>query len=276
MIEIGKWNTLQVVSDTKFGLYLADEEGQDVLLPNKYCPKDARVGDTLEVFVYRDSEQRIIATTQRPLILRDTFAYLRVKEVVTIGAFLDWGLEKDLLVPYREQEPRMEFGKRYMVYLYLDPASQRLVATNRVRRHLRNDHLGVEVGEEVALLIWEETEIGYRAIVNHQHTGMIYRTDLYEPLRIGEKLKGYVRAIRDDGKLDLSLQPTGLENVEAQAEALLALLRKHGGQLPFGDKSDPEDIQRQLKMSKKTFKKAAGMLLKQQLVNIEDHHLRLR
>ncbi len=271
MMNIGKYNTLEVVSDTKFGLYLADEEGNDVLLPNKFCPKDAKIGDKLDVFVYRDHEQRPVATNQRPLIIRDSFAYLKVKQVGTVGAFLDWGLEKDLLVPYKEQEPRMDEGRKYVVFLYLDTASGRLVATNRVRRHVNNDDIEVEVGDEVALLIWEENEAGFRAIINNKHFGIIYRSDLFEPLRIGDKMKGYVRAIREDNKIDLSLQPIGFENVEATAETLLVLLKKNGGSLPFGDKSDPEAIQKQLKMSKKTFKKAAGTLFKKKLVRIEDN-----
>jgi uncharacterized protein len=274
-MNIGNWNTLRVVSDTKFGLYLVDEDGNDVLLPNKYSPREAQIGDEMEVFIYRDSEQRLVATTLQPLILRDTFAFLKVKQVGTVGAFLDWGLEKDLLVPYKEQDPRMEAGRRYLVYLYLDTASDRLVATNRIRRHVSNTNLEVAVGDEVSLLIWEETEIGYRAIVNNRHHGMLYRTDLYEPLRIGERMSGFVRAIREDNKLDLSLQPLGLENLEAGAEKLLALLKEKGGKLPFGDKSDPEEIQRTLKMSKKTFKRAAGMLLKKGLVKVTESEVTL-
>jgi uncharacterized protein len=270
MMTIGKWNTLEVVSDTKFGLYLADEEGNDVLLPNKYCPKEAAIGDKLEVFIYSDHEQRPVATTLRPLIMRDQFAYLRVKQVGTIGAFLDWGLEKDLLVPYKEQEPRMEEGQRYIVFMYLDQASGRLVATNRVHRQLVNKDLEVEVGDEVGILIWEQNEAGYKAIINNKHSGIVYRSDLYAPLRIGERMKAYVRAIREDNKIDLSLQPIGFENVEASAESLLEMLQKNGGHLPYGDKSDAELIQQKLKMSKKTFKKAAGTLFKKKLVRIED------
>jgi uncharacterized protein len=274
-MNIGNWNTLRVVSDTKFGLYLVDEDGNDVLLPNKYSPREAQIGDEMEVFIYRDSEQRLVATTLQPLILRDTFAFLKVKQVGTVGAFLDWGLEKDLLVPYKEQDPRMEAGRRYLVYLYLDTASDRLVATNRIRRHVSNTNLEVAVGDEVSLLIWEETEIGYRAIVNNRHHGMLYRTDLFEPLRIGERMVGFVRAVREDNKLDLSLQPLGLENLEAGAEKLLALLKEKGGKLHFGDKSDPEEIQRTLKMSKKTFKRAAGMLLKKGLVKVTESEVTL-
>ncbi|MFM2377229.1 MAG: hypothetical protein RLZZ165_2326 [Bacteroidota bacterium] len=270
MMNIGKWNALEVVGDTKFGLYLADEEGNEVLLPNKYCPKDAKIGDKLDVFVYRDAQQRPVATTLRPLIIRDSFAYLKVKQVGTIGAFLDWGLEKDLLAPYREQDPRMEEGRRYMVYLYLDPVSGRLVCTNRIRRHLSNDQIDFEVGDEVFLQVWEQTEIGFRAIVNNRHIGMVFRTDLHEPLHIGDKMKGYIRSIREDNKIDLSLHPIGFENVETQAELLLEHLRKCGGHLPYGDKSNPEAIQKHLKMSKKTFKRAAGMLLKRNLVRIEE------
>lgn len=273
MMTIGKWNTLRVVADTKFGLYLGDEEGNEVLLPNKYCPKEAQIGDEINVFLYRDSEMRPVATTLPPFITRDTFAFLKVREVTSIGAFLDWGLEKDLLVPFKEQEPRMDLNRWYIVYMYLDMASGRLVATNRVRRFVKNEELTIEVGDEVQLLIWEETEVGFRAIINNKHHGMVYRTDLFNPLRIGERMKGYVRLIREDNKVDLSLNPPGFGHVEAQAEVLLKLLKDRGGRLPFGDKSDPDAIQMALNMSKKTFKKAAGTLLKKQLITVSDHEV---
>jgi uncharacterized protein len=273
MMNIGKWNTLTVLRDTKFGLFLGDEAGNDVLLPNKYCPKDAQIGDQLEVFIYRDSEQRLVATNLTPLIRLNSFAYLRVRQITTVGSFLDWGLEKDLLAPYKEQEPRMEEGKRYIVYMYLDEVTGRLVATNRYRRYLSNDQLEVAEGDEVNLIITEETEIGFRAIINHRHTGILYRSDLFQALRIGDKLKGFVKAIRLDNKIDLCLQQQGFENIEVQAQLLLTQLKALGGTIPLGDKSGPEEIQKQLQMSKKTFKKAAGTLMKKGLATVDDHSI---
>lgn len=273
MIQIGKWNTLTVLRDTKHGLFLGDEEGGEVLLPNKYSPKDAKEGDELTVFIYRDSEQRLIATSLRPLITLNGFAYLRVTDVGTVGAFLDWGLEKELFVPHRLQEPPMEVGRRYIVHMFLDQVTDRLVATNRYRRFLSNARMELEEGDEVGLLVMEETPVGYRAIVNNKHTGMLYSSDLYRPLNLGDRLTGFVKTIREDGKLDLRLQAEGFENIETQAKVLLKLLRDAGGKLEFGDKSEPEDIQQALQMSKKTFKRAAGTLMRLRLAVIHEYKI---
>jgi predicted RNA-binding protein (virulence factor B family) len=198
-----------------------------------------------------------------------------VRQVGTVGAFLDWGLEKDLLAPYREQDPRMELGERYIVYMYLDEVTGRLVATNRVRRYLNNAELDVEEGDEVHLLIMEETEIGFRAIVNNRYSGMVYRSELFQPLRVGDRIKAFIKAIRPDNKLDLSLQKLGFENVEDQVGILLSKLQAAGGKLALGDKSNPDEVQRLLKMSKKTFKKAAGMLMKKGMVKVHDFSVEL-
>jgi predicted RNA-binding protein (virulence factor B family) len=275
MMKIGIWNTLTVLRDTQYGLFLGDDAGNDVLLPNKYCPRSAKVGDQLDVFIYRDSEERLVATNLQPLIKLNTYAYLQVRHISTVGAFLDWGLEKDLLSPYREQEPRMEVGQRYMVFMYLDELTGRLVATNRIRRFLHNEELDVEEGQEVLIQIWEETEIGFRAIVNNRFSGMLYRSELFQPLHIGDRVKGYVKAIRPDNKLDLTLQKQGFQHVEDQTEELLAKLTAAGGKMPIGDKSTPEEILRLLHISKKTFKKAAGILMKKGLVQIDDHSIHL-
>jgi uncharacterized protein len=275
MMKIGNWNTLKVLRDTKFGLFLGDEAGNDVLLPNKYCPKEAQIGEELTVFIYRDSEQRLVATNLIPLIKLNCFAFLRVRQVGTVGAFLDWGLEKDLLAPYREQDPRMELGERYVVYMYLDDVTGRLVATNRIRRYLNNTELDVAQGDEIQMLIAEETEIGFRAIVNNRYSGILYRSELFQPVRIGDRLKGYIKAVRPDNKLDLSIQKLGFENVESQTDALLAKLQAMGGRLELGDKSSPEEVQRQLLMSKKTFKKAAGILMKKGLALVDDKSVTL-
>ncbi len=275
MMNIGKWNTLAVLRDTKFGLFLGDTEGNDVLLPNKYCPKDAKIGDQLEVFLYRDSEERLVATTLTPLVKLNSFAYLTVRQVGTIGAFLDWGLEKDLLAPYREQDPRMEVGYAYIVYMYLDDLTNRLVATNRIRRYLNNDELEVEVGDTVQILVAEEVEIGFRVIVNNRHSGILYRSELFQPVRVGDRMLAFVKAIRPDNKLDISLQKQGFENVETQVKELLAKLEAIGGKLALGDKSDPAAVQAQLNMSKKTFKKAAGILMKKGLVVVDDFSIAL-
>jgi hypothetical protein len=275
MMTIGKWNRLEVLRDTPPGFFLGDDAGTEVLLPHKWVPRGCQVGDEIEVFLYRDAEGRPIATTMRPLIERDGFAMLRVKQVSNVGAFLDWGLEKDLFVPFREQEETMVEGRHYLVHLYLDKQSGRLAASSKLFRFLDNDELSVDVGAQVEVVIASALPIGYKAIVNNLHTGMIYRNEVYRPVKVGDKLPAYVKAIRPDNKIDLSLQPIGYDNVEQQAHALLAIIQKNGGRIDLGDKSDADEIQAVLQMSKKTFKKAAGLLFKQKKVMIEEQAIYL-
>jgi uncharacterized protein len=269
MIEIGKYNTLKIVRDTQVGLYLSDGK-EDILLPNKYVPREFEVGEELIVFVYLDHEERPVATTLEPYIYLNEFALLRVNYTNKFGAFLDWGLEKDLFVPFREQARPMEKGKRYLVYMYTDEKSNRLVGTSKINQFLSNDELTVEVGEEVDLIISHITEMGINVIINEQHKGLMYKDQVYEDLRTGDRMKGYIKHIRPDNKIDVSLQKAGFENIEPNAEKVLDELRASRGFLRLNDDSHPEDIKTVLKMSKKTFKKAIGTLYKQKLIEIKD------
>ncbi len=272
MIEIGKYNTLQILRDTKVGLFLGNgNEAEDILLPNKYVPNKFEIGDVLTVFVYLDHEERPVATTLEPYILLNEFALLRVNYVNQVGAFMDWGMEKDILVPFKEQARPMEKGKRYLIYLYMDEKTNRLVASSKTNQFLNNETLTVEKGEEVDLIVSHITEIGINVIINEKHKGLIYKDEVYDDaIRTGDKLKGYIKTIRPDNKIDVSLQIQGYENVEPNAQIILDELKASRGFLRLHDNSHPEDIKTVLKMSKKTFKKAIGSLFKQQLIDIKD------
>lgn len=270
MIEIGKYNTLTIDRDTQVGLFLTDGK-EDVLLPNKYVPKVFEMGEEITVFVYLDHEERPVATTLQPYILLNEFGLLRVNYTNQIGAFLDWGMEKDILVPFKEQARPMEKGKRYLVYLYMDEKTNRLVASSKTNQFLSNDNLTVEVGEEVDLIVSHITELGINVIINEQHKGLIYKDEVYDDaIRTGDKLRGYIKAIRPDNKIDVALQKQGFESIEPNAEKILDELRANRGFLRLNDASHPEDIRTVLKMSKKTFKKAIGVLYKQQQIEIKE------
>lgn len=272
MIEIGKYNTLTILRDTKVGLFLGNgNEAEDILLPNKYVPEQFEIGDEITVFVYLDHEERPVATTLEPYILLNEFALLRVNYVNQIGAFLDWGMEKDILAPFREQARTMEKGKRYLVYLYMDEKTNRLVATSKINQFLKNDNLTVERGEEVDLIVSHITELGINVIINEQHKGLLYKDEVYdESIRTGDRLRGYIKTIRPDNKIDVSLEKLGYERIEPNAERILDELRASRGFLRLNDNSHPEDIKTVLQMSKKTFKKAIGALYKDKLIEIKD------
>ncbi len=275
MIAIGKFNTLRIERFAPPGLYLEDEEGTEVLLPNRWITEDMKIDDELEVFIYRDSEDRMIATTLRPHILRDEFGYLQVKQVNQVGAFLDWGLEKDLLVPFKEQRAKMREGGRYLVHLYLDVESWRLSASAKIQKYLETETIELEVGEEVEVLICERTDLGVKVIVNHLYQGLLYNSELFKEVRMGDKTIGYVKAIRDDGKIDVALEKQGYKSVEPNAQKILDLLTQNEGFLALHDKSDPEKVKYQLGMSKKLFKKAIGSLYKEKKIVIEEEGIRL-
>lgn len=275
MLFIGKYNYLTIERVTSVGMFLSDVEGEEVLLPNQYITDDMQVGDQIKVFVYLDSEDRPVATTQTPKIIRNEFAFLEVKDVSEYGAFLDWGLIKDLFVPFREQPSPMEIGERHVVFLYLDQKSQRLLASARLDRFLENERLTVAEGDEVDLLIWQKTDLGYNVVVNQYHKGLIYANEVFQPLQIGDSLKGYVKKIREENKLDISLQKTGYEVVEPVAKQILEEIEKGGGSLNLSDSSSPEDIYNKLKISKKVFKKAIGGLYKQGIIRITENGIYL-
>lgn len=275
MIKMGEYNTLLVVKDTQYGLFLADEEYNEVLLPGKYVPAGVKIGDELTVFVYRDSGQRPVATTLVPKITLGEYACLTVKQSTQVGAFLDWGLEKDLLVPFEEQQVPMVEGRRYVVHLYLDAFTDRLVASSRLKRFLNNDELTVAEGDLVDLIVIGHVELGVQVIVNNAHTGLVYKSELYKPLKPGDVLEGYVKTVRPDNKLDITLQKQGYEAIEPNAEAVLEKLKRRNGFLALGDHSSPEEISAELQMSKKAFKRAIGVLFKQRRVRIEEDGIHL-
>jgi hypothetical protein len=269
-MKIGQFNTLTIDRDTQVGLFLTDGK-EDVLLPNKYVPKVFEIGEEITVFVYLDHEERPVATTLVPYIFLNEFALLRVNYVNQVGAFMDWGMEKDILVPFKEQARPMEKGKRYMVYLYMDEKTNRLVASSKSNQFLNNEDLSVEKGEEVDLIISHITEIGINVIINQKHKGLVYKDEVYDDaIRTGDKMKGYIKTIRPDGKIDVALNKQGFENIEPNSEIILNELRASRGFLRLNDNSNPEDIKTVLKMSKKTFKKAIGLLYKEKLIEIKD------
>ena len=269
MIQIGIYNDLEILRDTSIGLYLGDKQGNDVLLPWKDEPEDIAIGDVLSVFVYKDSEDRLIATTKKPFILLNEFAFLEVKQVNRVGAFLDWGLVKDLLVPFREQPQEMLRGRSYVVFMYHDKTTDRLVASGNVRKFLNNDDLTVSEEEEVDLMVYGFDDIGINVVINNTHRGLLYKNEIFTKVEYGDRLKGYIKKIRDDNKIDVVLQKQGYAHVEPNAQKILSLLQEAEGFLFLNDKSSPEDIKYQLQMSKKTFKKAIGALYKQKLIRIE-------
>ena len=275
MIQIGKYNTLTILRDTQVGLFLGDAnsnaDGLDgILLPNKYVPKVFEIGEELTVFVYLDHEERLVATTLEPYILLNEFSLLRVNYVNNIGAFLDWGMEKDILVPFKEQARPMEKGKRYLVYLYMDEKTNRLVASSKTNQFLSNDDLDIQNGDEVDLIVSHITEIGINVIINEKHKGLLYKDEVYDDaIRTGDRMIGYIKNIRPDNKIDVSLQKQGYESVEPNSEIIIDELRANRGFLRLNDNSDPDDIRTVLKMSKKTFKKAIGLLYKQKIIDIK-------
>jgi len=276
MIEIGKYNTLTILRTTSVGLYLGDEEGEDVLLPNKYVPENYEIDDDIKVFVYLDYDERKIATTLTPKILMHQFALLEVTAVSEHGAFLDWGLEKNLLVPFKEQRQKMEEGRWYIVYLNLDEQTDRLYASNRIEKVLDNEMLSVAKGEEVDIMFFRETEIGYSVIVNHCHKGLVFKNELFKEVNIGDQQKAYIKLVREENKLDISLQPIGYENFNSvNTQKLYDDLKSNDGFIPLTDKSAPDDIYKRFGISKKAFKKAVGELYKQRKIIIEEKGISL-
>jgi len=267
-MKLGEYNVLTILRITTVGAYLGDEFDNDVLLPNKYLTQQMSVGEDITVFLYNDSEDRLVATTEKPFIVLNQFAYLQVKEVTPYGAFLDWGLEKDLLVPFREQTNKLEEGKYYLIYLMLDESTNRLVATAKTNKKYSTDTSEIELEKEVDLLICETFDLGVKVIVNGKHLGIVYLSDLTRSLRRGDNEIGYVFKIREDGKLDVRLEQSGYQKIEPSAERLLALMKNRKGTLFLTDKSDPDDIRDQVGMSKKTFKQAVGNLYKNKLIQL--------
>ena len=276
MLKIGNTNTLTVARTSDYGLYLNSSQG-DILLPNRYVTDAMEVGHTLEVFVYTDSEDRLVCVTDAPLAEVGKFAALRVKEVTSFGAFLDWGLEKDLLLPFKEQLFPVRTGDTVVVRVCLDPRTQRVIAVAKLQPFFHRDTALLNEKQQVSLLIFQETDLGYKVLVDHKYDGLVYRNEVFETLQIGQQKTGYLKRIRDDGKLDVSLQPlNAVAGMDAsRASVLQKLSEVDGGYLPYHDKSDPVAIERAFGLSKKAFKRAIGGLYKDKQVSLEDGGIRL-
>ena len=275
MLEVGQYHHLTVLRDTSVGMFLGDLKGNEILLPIKYIPEGLEVDGSIEVFVYKDSEDRPIATTLKPLALPGEFAVLTVNDVSSYGAFLEMGLEKELLAPYKEQNQNLVVGRQVLVYVYLDEATNRLVASCKTNKFVKRDFIDLEENEEVDVLIGPRTDLGINVIINNTYAGLIYENEVFEKVRLGDKKKGYIYKLREDDKIDVRLQPTGYENIDAFEQKLLDTLEANGGKLPVGDKSAPERIYELLQMSKKNFKKAAGSLYKKRLITVEPTAIQL-
>lgn len=274
--DIGKINTLIAARQEQQGFYLRGEDSFDqVLLPNAYIPEGFKVGDEIDVFVYLDNEERITATTLVPNIQINDFAALTVAQVNRMGAFMDMGIVKQLLVPYKEQAIPMEEGKTYVVYMYLDQKTERLVGTSKFNRYLTNEGCSLEKGDEVDLMVLHSSSLGTNVIINKEHLGLIFRSDVNQPVKLGQKLKGFIKAIREDGKIDVLLQEEGVASFEPNAEKVLEILRRGDGFLGLHDKSDSKEISKRLLMSKKSFKRAIGNLYRDQKIKIEKDGIRL-
>ena len=274
-LEIGKKQRLIVERFTDNGAYLITPSGQEVLLPNKYVD-NLKKGDVVLVFVYTDSMDRPVATTETPKVMADQFACLEVKDTSTHGAFMDWGLEKDLFVPFKEQERKMKTGQWYLVYAFLDKLTKRMMASSYVHRYIKKDKIDLVEGDEVSIIVGNTTPNGTQVIVENLYQGLLYENEVFEELLMGSHRIGFVKKIREDGKLDISLRKTGMDNLEEGAQRILAALERNQGRLSLHDKSTPEEIQMILQMSKKNFKRSLGILYKAQRVVLVENEIKLK
>ncbi len=274
-IKLGDYNTLTVVKTVDFGMYLDGGKAGEILLPARYVPEGTEVGDELEVFIYLDQDERIIATTEKPIAKVGDFAYLEVKWVNEFGAFLGWGLMKDLFCPFREQKKKMELGESYIVHIHIDENSYRIVASAKIDQYLNKEACPYSQGDEVDLLVWQKTELGFKVIINNEYAGLVYEDQVFSYIHTGDKLKGYIQNVRPDGKIDVSLQRTGRQHTLDFSDTLLNYMKEHGGTCRLGDKSPAEDIYQEFQVSKKVFKKAVGDLYRRRLIIISDTGLTL-
>ncbi len=275
MVQVGQYNTLKVVKKVDFGLYLDGGEAGEILLPKRFVPNGAKPDDELEVFLYHDGENRLIATTQKPIAIAGDIALLTVVSINNQGAFLDWGLMKDVFLPLSQQTTRIAVGGEYLIKLYIDERTGRVAATQRVERYLSNDELTVKEKQEVDLLVYQKTDIGYKVIINNQHLGVLHYNEVFRELEYGAKEKGYVKTIREDNKIDISLGEAGYKKVETEAEKILRLLAENDGYLPYHDKSEPAAIYDFFGISKKVFKMTVGTLYKQRKVELTQTGIKL-
>ena len=297
-IQLGQQNLLKAAWKVDFGMYLEGDEEGKILLPARYVPEDLEVGDEIEVFVYLDNEERRVATTLEPKAMVGDFAYLEVAWVNEFGAFLDWGLMKDLFCPFREQKKRMEAGRSYIVHVHLDEESYRIMASAKIEKWLENDKLAkgeveisshsgslstvedegrgpLSVGQKVSALIWQKTDLGFKAIIDNKYGALLYDSQLFREIHTGDKVEAYITKIRPDGKIDIALQQNGRQHTEDFAEKLLHYLQYRGGRCRLGDKSSAEEIKEQFGVSKKTYKRAIGDLYKRRLITISEDGIEL-
>lgn len=275
MLEIGKINHLEIYRIVEFGAYLTDGKGGEVLLPKKYLPEHAAIGTMLDVFLYTDSEDRPVATTLRPAAMAGEVALLPVIATTRVGAFLDWDLEKDLFWPFGEQISPVIAGKKYLVKVLFDPVSKRMLASNRFGTMAKKIPFEHKINDPVNLTVWERHEKGYRVLINDIFPAMLFKSDIFQDLLPGDRIPGYVKNIRPDGKIDVTLRRGGFDGIAPEREKILQTLRQAGGFLPYGNHSTPQEIQRQFAMSKKTFKIAIGNLYKSRMIAIEPEGIRL-
>lgn len=274
-IKLGEYNHLTVVKQVDFGMYLDGGDEGEILLPARYVPEGCKPGDELDVFIYLDNEERPVATTLTPKAKVGDFAFLEVAWVNRYGAFLDWGLMKDLFCPFREQKMRMEKGKGYIVHVHRDDESYRIVASAKVDRYLDSSFPKYKRGEEVELLVWQKTDLGFKVIINNRHGGLVYKDQVFKDIHTGDRVKGYIDNVRTDGKIDVTLQPTGHRQTVEFSETLMQYLMDNGGRCDLGDKSAAEDIYERFAVSKKTYKKAVGELYKRRVITIGDDGIKL-
>ena len=274
-VKLGKYNQLEVVKEVDFGVYLDGGDDGEILLPTRYVPEGCKPGDVLNVFLYLDNEERLIATTLQPLVQVDEFACLEVAWINEFGAFLNWGLMKDLFVPFREQKMKMQKGRKYIIHAHIDEDSYRIMASAKVEHYLSKEHPDYRLGQEVDILIWQKTDLGFKAIVENKFSGLLNDNEIFQPLETGMRRKAYVKQGREDGKIDLVLQKLGAKKVDDFSEVLLQYIKDHEGFTPLNDKSAAEDIYDAFGVSKKTFKKAVGDLYKKRLVVLEAEGIRL-
>lgn len=273
-INIGAYNEMTVLREVSFGVFL-DDGKEGILLPKRFLPEGLKVGDTVRVFIYHDGEGRLIATTQTPKAMAGDFARLKVVDVNRQGAFLDNGLMKDLFVPNSKMRDRMKVGSEYLVYVYLDLETRRLTATEKFDYVLSNDKLTVEEKDDVMMVVYRRTDIGYVVIINGKHTGVLHFSDIFQTIRVGDKLKGYIKKVYDDNRIDVAIGNRGYGRVEGESDKILRMLQEAGGFLPYHDKSNPEEIYEVFGMSKKAFKMAVGKLYKERLISISEQGIRM-
>jgi len=266
--QLGQQNNLEIVRKVDFGYYLDGQNLGEILMPKRYASPEMKIGDIIKVMVYLDGEERLLATTEQPFAQVGDFAYLKVNKIENVGAFLDWGLSKELMVPFSEQKIKMEESKSYVVYIYIDKITERITGTMKLEKYISKSKPEYTTNEEVDLLIWTLTDVGYKAIINNQHLGVIYKNEIFRKISTGQKIKGYIKKVREDDKIDLTLDKPGYGKIDVFAQKIMELIDKSGGQLPYNDKTDPEVIYSIFGVSKKVFKQSIGGLFKHHFIEI--------